>query len=620
MRVSMTEPLDHVRVRAPALHGRGWLNTGGRSLSLDDLRGRVVVLDFWTFCCVNCLHVLDELRPLEQAYPDVLVVVGVHSPKFAHEADQTAVADAVERHGVAHPVLDDPELVTWRAYVARAWPTLVVVDPEGYVVARLSGEGHGPGLAALVEELIAQHTARGTLRRGDGPLALPPAPATALRFPGKALITENGILVADTAHHQLVLLAPDLVTERLRIGEGAPGLQDGDTGTARFAEPQGLVALPRTTAEHLGYDVVVADSANHALRGVRLSDGGVTTLAGTGAQLRRRLAAGGPAVPGRAQALSTPWDVSWWQDQVVVAMAGSHQLWAFHPEDGTVTVLAGTTNEGLRDGDPADAWFAQPSGLCVDPRSGDLLVADSETSAVRRIGVDGTVSTVVGRGLFDFGFRDGALDRALLQHPLGVAALPDSSLVVADTYNGAVRRIDVARGELTTVVDGLREPSDVVVEEGADGPVLVVVESAAHRLVRVPVPAEARLMDRGAHRVRREPVDLPAGAVRLVVHFAPPKGQHLDAREGDPTRLTVSATPSSLLVAGSGTSPGLVRDLVLGADADEGVLHVSAQAAACDAEGTEFPACHLYQQDWGVPVRVRPGGASAVLDLHLRGV
>ena len=168
---------SRLRVRAPELAGRGWLNTGGRDVTLADLRGRIVVLDFWTFCCVNCLHVLDELRPLEERYDDALVLVGVHSPKFEHEADADALAAAVERYAVHHPVLDDPDLVTWKAYTARAWPTLVVIDPEGYIVASLSGEGHAHGLSVLIDELVEEHTAKGTLRRGDAPY-VPAPPAT----------------------------------------------------------------------------------------------------------------------------------------------------------------------------------------------------------------------------------------------------------------------------------------------------------------------------------------------------------------------------------------------------------------------------------------------------------
>ncbi|HEU4421022.1 MAG TPA: thioredoxin-like domain-containing protein, partial [Pilimelia sp.] len=146
-----------VRVRAPELRGRAWLNTGGSKLTLADLRGKIVLLDFWTFCCINCLHVLDELRPLEQKYSDVLVVVGVHSPKFAHERDPDALAAAVERYGVTHPVLDDPEMITWQQYAAKAWPTLAVIDPTGYLVASMAGEGHAEGLSALVDDLIRTH-------------------------------------------------------------------------------------------------------------------------------------------------------------------------------------------------------------------------------------------------------------------------------------------------------------------------------------------------------------------------------------------------------------------------------------------------------------------------------
>jgi thiol-disulfide isomerase/thioredoxin len=596
------------RVRAPELAGRGWLNTGGRPLSLAALRGRIVLLDFWTFCCVNCLHVLDELRPLEAELSDVLVVVGVHSPKFAHEADPDALAAAVERYGVHHPVLDDPQLLTWTAYAARAWPTLAVVDPEGYVVAQLSGEGHAHGLRVLLRELVAEHEAKGTLRRGDAPY-VPPAPSpTRLRFPGKAVeLPDGGLLVSDTAHHQLVQVsADDLETEVRRIGSGARGLDDGPPDSSSFAEPQGLALLPPEVADAVGYDVVVADSVNHALRGMRLADGSVVTVAGTGEQLRRR-EGGGPA---RSQQLSTPWDVAWFDGQVVVAMAGVHQLWAFDPVAGTVRVLAGTTAEGLLDGAAEQAHFAQTSGLAVSTDGETLWLADSETSALRWLRRNGSgagyeVGTAVGTGLFDFGFADGAAGEALLQHPLGVAVLPDGSVAVADTYNGAVRRYDPASREVSTIAQGLAEPSDVLVE--ADGSTLVVVESAAHRLERVPVPVEAQRVDGVAQRTARPPTDVAPGLLRLEVAFTPPTGQKLDDRWGDPTRLVVSASPPALLRTGAGDARGLARDLELSPDVDAGVLHVSVQAAACDGdpvtgEVPEHAACHLYQQDWGIPV------------------
>nr|MDQ6896060.1 redoxin domain-containing protein [Actinomycetota bacterium] len=246
----MRSDFRSVRVRAPELVGRRWLNTGGHDLTLAELRGRVVLLDFWTFCCVNCLHVIDELRPLEAQFPDDLVVVGVHSPKFEHEGEPGAVGAAVERYAVHHPVLDDPDLVTWQAYTARAWPTLVVIDPEGYVAASMSGEGHGPGLATLVRDLVAEHRAKGTLRQGDSAYVPPPPPDSALRFPGKvAALADGSFVVSDTAHHEVVHLEPDLVTERGRWG-----------GAGVFDEPQGLLLLPVDEAERVGYDLLVADS------------------------------------------------------------------------------------------------------------------------------------------------------------------------------------------------------------------------------------------------------------------------------------------------------------------------------------------------------------------------
>ncbi|GIG88942.1 NHL domain-containing thioredoxin family protein [Plantactinospora endophytica] len=615
------------RVRAPEFRGRGWLNTGGRELTLADLRGKIVLLDFWTFCCINCLHVLDELRPLEEKYGDALVVIGVHSPKFEHERDPEALAAAVERYGVAHPVLDDVEMATWQQYAAKAWPTLNVIDPEGYVVASMAGEGHAEGLARLLDELIATHEAKGTLHRGDGPYVPPAEPETALRFPGKVIALDGGgaragggpggtLLVSDSARHSLVELAPDGETVLRRIGAGERGRTDGPAELARFAEPQGVCRLPEHTAEIAGYDIVVADTVNHLLRGVRLATGEVTTVAGTGRQWRSTV--DDHAHDALSADLSSPWDLAWYDDRVIVAMAGIHQLWWFDPIKRTVGVYAGTTVEALRDGPLPDVWMAQPSGLSVSADGSRLWIADSETSALRYV-EGGVLSTAVGQGLFDFGHVDGPAEQALLQHPLGVGALPDGSVLVADTYNGAVRRFDPETGTVSTVADGLAEPSDLVVT--ADGEVLVV-ESAGHRLSRL---APGSLSAAGAstvagnrHRTERPPTDLAAGELTLDVIFEPPPGQKLDDSFGPSTRLEVSASPPELLLDGAGVGTELSRQLVLNDQVSSGVLQVVAQAATCDAEA-EHAACHLSRQDWGVPVRITPDGVHR-LPLVLRGL
>lgn len=607
-----SEPRRRARVRAPELTGAGgWINTGGKALTLADLRGSIVVLDFWTFCCVNCLHVLDELRELEERHRDSVVVVGVHSPKFVHEAGHQAVTDAVERYAVRHPVLDDPDLTTWKRYAVRAWPTLVVIDPEGYVVAQHAGEGHAHAITTLVAELEEEHAATNTLRRGDGPY-VPPEPVPGdLRFPGKAVRLPGGnLLVSDSTRHRLVELAPDAATVVRRIGTGERGLVDGPAASAGFNEPQGLALLPDGT-------VAVADTVNHAVRRFDPVTGGVGTLAGTGRQWWQ-----GSPDSGRARQvdLSSPWDVAWFADRLWIAMAGVHQLWTYDPADATVTAAAGTTNEGLVDGPAAEAWFAQPSGLAASAGGDRLWVADSETSALRYVVRDGdgfAVHTAAGTGLFDFGHRDGTAKEALFQHPLGVTALPDGSVAVADTYNHALRRYDPAADEVTTLATDLREPSGAVLT----GDEIVVVESAAHRLTRLRLPEEAVRVESAAHRTRRPATEVAPGPFRLDVVFTAPPGQKLDERHGPATRLLVSATPPELLAGGGGKGTGLGRDLVLAGNGPrEGVLHVSAMAASCDDDpSVEFPACHVHQQDWGVPVRLAPDGAQR-LPLVLAGM
>jgi len=300
-------------------------------------------------------------------------------------------------------------------------------------------------------------------------------------------------------------------------------------------------------------------------------------------------------------------------------MAGIHELWWFDPVKRTAGVYAGTTVEALRDGPLSDVWMAQPSGLSVaDDR---LWIADSESSAIRWVR-DGEMHTAAGQGLFDFGLMDGPAAGALFQHPLGVCALPDGSVLVADTYNGAVRLLTSSdeNGNRTveTVATGLAEPSDIV--RASDGG-FVVVESAAHRLTRLApgALAAAGITPDGVRmRSEREPTWLAPGEVTLDVIFTPPPGEKLDESFGPSIRLQVTASPPELLVEGAGATTELSRRLVISDDADGGVLQVVAQAATCDADA-DYPACHLTRQDWGVPIRIAPDGASR-LPLILRGL
>ena len=449
--------------------------------------------------------------------------------------------------------------------------------------------------------------------------------------------------MADTGHHRIVQLDADLETVLDAWGSGEKGHADGAAAAAQFNEPQGLALLPESIAEQVGYDVVVADTVNHRLRGINATTGEVRTLAGNGVQrlldaerTRTDQVIGSLGTAAQDISLSSPWDVLWSEElgAVVVAMAGTHQLFTFDPTSGDIGVYAGTGLEGLIDGAPEEAWFAQTSGLALDAR-GDLWIADAETSALRVLRTSANIAapaveTVIGEGLYDFGFRDGEPAQARMQHPLGVAALPDGSVLVADTYNGAIRRYKaehtagdgaVVPAAVSTVARGLKEPSDVLLD--ADGSTLLVVETNAHQLVRIAVPEEYLTVDEGATQTQRPRTPVASGTFALSVSFQAPTGQKLDHRWGDPTQLQVSATPAELLLSGAGTTEGLDRTLELNGEIAEGVLHITARAAACDGDpGGEIPmhaACHLYQQDWGIPVVLEETGDHE-LTLDLRGV
>jgi hypothetical protein len=375
------------------------------------------------------------------------LVIGVHSPKFPAERDAEAVREAVRRYGVTHPVVVDAGHRVWSAYGVRAWPTLVLVDPEGRVVAAAAGEPDRAALLRACRRALDEARARGTLAPRPLPLAPERVPAGTLAYPAKVTVAPGLVLVADTGHHRIVGFDAS-GRAALEVGGAGPGLADGSAAVARFRRPNGLAVV--------GDVLYVADTGNHALRAVDLASGAVRTVAGTGERGAGWPPAGGP---GRGVALRSPWDLASDGRRLYVAMAGAHQIWAYDPASGRIEPFAGAGPERAQDGPAARACFAQPSGLALG--EGVLYVADSEASSIRAVEDlegDPVVRTVCGSGdLFGFGDRDGRGERALLQHPVGLAFC-DGLLYVADTYNHKVKRVDPATGECVTLFgDGTPE-------------------------------------------------------------------------------------------------------------------------------------------------------------------
>ncbi len=445
-------------VRAPELRAEAWLNTD-RPLRLADLRGKLVLLDFWTYCCINCLHVLPDLAYLEHKYADEpFVVIGVHSPKFDNEQSVESVRDAILRYGIAHPVAVDPHRRLWDEYAVKGWPTLVLVDPQGYILGTLSGEGHRARLDAAIGEALAAYREGNLLSesglslvREDNPTNLLP-----LAYPGKVLADGPGdrLFIADTGHHRLVITRLDGTPLEV-VGTGATGAQDGPFEQATFHGPQGM-ALD-------GEALYLADTDNHLIRRLDLRTRTVETVAGTGAQGHQRSG----EFPARELSLNSPWDLcllpplAGRPGGLIIAMAGSHQLWSLNLAAGTLAPLAGSGREARVDGLAPQAAFAQPSGLATDGVT--VYVADSEISAIRAVTLGPgmpSVTTLAGGDLFAFGDHDGVGDNVRLQHPLGVA-YHDGTVYVADTYNHRIKALDPSVGSVLGLL-GDGQPGDAL--------------------------------------------------------------------------------------------------------------------------------------------------------------
>lgn len=422
--------------------GLDWLNVE-KPLALADLRGKIVLLDFWTYGCINCMHVIPDLKRLEEKYADELVVIGVHSAKFENEGETDNIRRIIQRYELAHPVINDKDFQVWQLYGANAWPTFVLIDPAGEVVGYQSGEG----IYDLFDEILGTMVVEWADEIDPTPLALvlerDSLVDSPLLFPGKVLadVAHDRLFIADSNHNRIVVT--DL-TGRVQavIGSGPAGLRDGSFESAQFFRPQGMTLADENT-------LYVADTENHALRRVDLAAGLVATVAGNGTQVYLRV----DSAPAGETGLNSPWDVLYHDGLIYVAMAGQHQLWVYDPAGETIRLFAGSGREELRDGPLLQGGLNQPSGLATDGRL--LYFADSEASAIRSADLDpaGALATIVGTGLFDFGDVDGVGDAVRLQHPLAVA-YQDGLLYVADTYNSKIKTVDPAARRVQTLFGG----------------------------------------------------------------------------------------------------------------------------------------------------------------------
>lgn len=446
----------------------GWVNTT-RPLTVEDFKGRVILLDFWTYGCINCMQVIPDLDYLEAKYPQLLII-GVHSAKYKGEGLNDRIRKAAERFSIHHPVMNDNDYKIWDFFDVNAWPTFILLDDKGLEINRYSGEGNRNALDADIARAVKNLPAA----KADK-LVAEMEDTGILSFPSHLIhaaqtVWGDVLFVSDTAHHRILAIAPDGKI-KATIGKGAAGFEDGDLTGATFNRPRGMAYVDGI--------LYVADTDNHALRGVDLKAGMVKTLAGTGKRGFNRLLVNliGPTE------LASPWDLELMADgkTLAVANAGTHQLWSYDIATGKLGNLAGSGREDIKDAPAAAAQLAQPSALSL--YEGQLYFVDAETSSLRVLTKDGHVKTLIGTGLFDFGAVDGKYPAASMQHPQGVYAA-EGKVYVADTYNNAIRVYDLAGKALSTLSlqgGALAEPGDIYVHEGQ----AYVTDTGNHRVVKV---------------------------------------------------------------------------------------------------------------------------------------
>lgn len=454
--------------------GVDWLNTKN-SLKLSDLKGKLVLLDFWTYCCINCMHILPTLKKAEAEFEKELVVVGVHTAKFETEKDTENIRSAILRYEIKHPVLNDSKHELWNKLQIGSWPTLVLIDPDGYAIWANAGEIPYEELQAVLRKAVGFYKRKGTLddRRVYFDLVELRATPTPLRFPGKVIADTQGerVFISDSNHNRIVVTKVDGTLLSV-IGSGDIGSKDGDYVTASFNHPQGLAYRDET--------LWVADTENHLIRRIDLKSGQVSTVAGTGKQTETawpglKIGATVPKKLSRrptSTEIGSPWDLWIHQDNLFIAMAGPHQIWVMDLEGKGIQQFAGNGREDIVDGkllprrtyEEGSSSFAQPSGLTSDGEW--LYVADSEGSSVRGVPLSGQgdVRTIIGTSklprnrLFTFGDVDGEKEKALLQHPLGVSYY-DGKIYVADTYNNKLKVVDAQSGDVATLI-GSKDPGN----------------------------------------------------------------------------------------------------------------------------------------------------------------
>lgn len=608
--------------------GLDWINTE-QPVRLGDLIGKIVLLDFWTYGCINCIHVIPDLKRLEEEYAQELIVIGVHSAKFANEGETENIRQVVMRYAVDHPVVNDADFRVWQTWGAQAWPTVALIDPAGNVVGMQAGEGVYETVQPVIEGLLREFDTQ----IDRTPFTVTPertdAANTVLSYPGKVTIGDGVLYISDTGHHRVIAADPGSGQILAVYGNGRAGFESGTALSAQFDSPQGLAYDTRTGV------LYVADTNNHAIRSIDVSTGEVGTVTGTGTL--GWPPAAGVFVDAR---LNSPWGLTLHNGDLWIAMAGFHQIWVADLDGGVATPAVGSGLEGVDSGGLTEAALAQPSGLVFDGQD-RLYFADSESSSIRwadALATDGQTATLAGSdvNLFTFGDVDGSGTAARLQHPLGIVWDGTSGdLIIADTYNSKLKRIDPSTGETVTYLgaeQGWADGADPRFYEpgglALDGDLLYVADTNNHviRVVDLTTNAASTLVLHGIEDftpppdeadyagtvIELAPVAVGAGSGTIQLDIELPDGYKVNEEAPSSVSFFVDGSIATLTGGNEQSLTGAELPVDLAADFATGTGVITADVTLLYCRNDSEGLCIIEQIRFIQPVTVAEPGSATI--------
>lgn len=412
-----------------------WFNVT-RPLTLRDLRGKVVLLVFWTDGCALSLGSLPKLKLLQSRYGNRLAIIGVHAPRYPVEHDLEQLQQTLREYAIDFPVITDHDYSISRAYGSNTWPGYALINPVGRFIGIRKGAAPLDYLSDLINLTLDRYDKKGIVDDKPLPIAklATPNDKEPLLFPQALLAHQDRLYIADTGHHRILIT--DLNGKILdQIGSGVFGWQDGNYHSATMTYP---VSIAKGEDKHTLY---VAERYTNVVRRIDLKRRTISRVAGTN-EIVATATDAGSAIKSR---LNFPQGLYFLNGKLYIAMAGSRQIWQYDPKTGMLSHTAGNGQIGTRDGSFAESSFVQPHGLTSDGKL--LFVIDSEGNSLRVLDFNKRrVIKLTGGDYTHFGDHTGPAPLTLFSRPTASLYL-NKKLLVADTYNHSIKVIDLKRGK-----------------------------------------------------------------------------------------------------------------------------------------------------------------------------